>query len=424
MFKKLGISLLAFTILATMFNMGTMNTAYATPASCGSSIAECREAQEEARENIARMLEEAAELGDDIVEIQARITELRGEVAELEAEVSELEAEIAFLTNSMELLAEEIEENVELLEQTEEEMEVLIDEIAQRMRITQRVNNRNSMLTILSEAESLMDFLRLARTFSQIATEDAALMEELSDLVELQENLLVELDEQADEFYESREVFEASRALLEVEQSRLMVIQLELIDNEAQMQDRLYRLNEDRHDEEALLAALEEAEEILRQTPPPPVTANNNSSSSSSSRPQTPNASGLAHPMPGAFVSDEFGSRGGSHRGIDLVVAGNASAPILAAASGTVTFNGWEGGFGFYIIISHMIDGQRVDTLYAHLRYAAPVAQGTIVSQGDVVGTKGNTGGSAGPHLHFEVHPGGISWGPHRGVNPREWINF
>lgn len=426
MFKKLGISLLAFTILATIFNKGIITTVYATPAPCG-SIAECREAQEDARTNIAQMLEEAEELGDDIAEIQTRITELRGEVAELETEVAGLEAEIASLTSSMEILAEEIEENIEFLQETEEQIEILIDEIAQRMRITQRVNNQNSILTILSEAESLVDFMRRARTFSQMATEDAMLMDELSDLVEVQEVLLIELDEQADAFYENREAFTETRVLLEQEQSRLTAVQLELINNEAQMQDRLYRLNEDRHDEEALLAALEEAEEILRRTPPPPVVTNNNSNSSSSgsgSTSQTPNASGLAHPMPGAHVTDEFGSRGGGHRGIDLVVAGNPSAPILAAADGTVTFNGWETGFGFYIIISHMINGQRVDTLYAHLRYASPVAQGTVVSQGDVVGTKGNTGVSFGAHLHFEVHPGGISWGPTRGVNPRNWISF
>jgi len=422
MLKKLGISLLAFTILVTMFNLRTITAVLATPAPCG-SIAECREAQEEARTNIAELLEAADELSEEITIIQGRITTLRGEVAQLETDVAGLEVEIALLTNTMENLAEEIEENIDFLRETEENIEILIDEIAQRMRITQRVNNQNSILTILSEAESLIDFMRRARTFSQMAAEDASLMDELSDLVDRQENLLIELGEQADTFSENREAFKEAQVVLELEQARLITAQMELIDTEAQMQDKLYRLHEDRHDEEALLAALEEAEEILRRTPPPPVNAGNPPASGSST-PQTPNATGLAHPMPGAHVTDEFGTRGGTHRGIDLVVRGNPSAPILAAADGTVVFNGWEGGFGHYIIISHNINGQRVDTLYAHLRYASPIAQGSIVSQGDVVGTKGSSGISSGPHLHFEVHPGGISWGNGRGVNPRNWINF
>ena len=77
---------------------------------------------------------------------------------------------------------------------------------------------------------------------------------------------------------------------------------------------------------------------------------------------------------------------------------------------------------GWYVVISHNINGQRVDTLYGHLRYQPPVSAGDVVTQGQRIGTKGSTGFSTGPHLHFEVHPGGFSW--NAGVNPREWINF
>ena len=77
---------------------------------------------------------------------------------------------------------------------------------------------------------------------------------------------------------------------------------------------------------------------------------------------------------------------------------------------------------GWWVIISHNINGQRVDTVYSHLRYSPPVSVGDVVSQGDVIGTKGSTGHSTGPHLHFEVHPGGFCWGC--AVNPTGWINF
>ena len=144
---------------------------------------------------------------------------------------------------------------------------------------------------------------------------------------------------------------------------------------------------------------------------------------------QIPNIYGLAHPMPNAVVTSEFGPRWGTHHaGIDLVVNGNARANILAAASGVVTLSGWHDSMGNWVIISHNINGQRVDTVYAHLRYSPPVRVGQVVLQGDVIGVKGNTGHSFGAHLHFEVHPGG--WHPdthswqNRGVNPRDWIDF
>lgn len=107
------------------------------------------------------------------------------------------------------------------------------------------------------------------------------------------------------------------------------------------------------------------------------------------------------------------------HWGIDWAAPG--TPPILAAASGTIIQNSYNaGGWGWYVVISHNIDGQRVDTLYAHFLYQSPLAEGEVVSQGQYIGTQGNTGWSFGAHLHFEVHPGGF-W-PGNAVNPRYWI--
>ena len=421
MFKKIGMSLLlVFAMLVSMFNFGTVTTVYATP-SC-TTIQQCRELQRTARNNIADILEQEEELGEDIALVQGEISVLRDEISELEGIVRGLESEIDQLAIEIGQLAIEVDNNLEILEATELDTDALIDEIAQRMRITQRVNNTNSLLTMLTEAESLAGFIRVTRTFNRIALEDAELMEELTRLIEFQENLLVQLGEQQEQIEASRNGLELRVAELEVEQDRLEIVQIALIAREADMQDRLYILHADRVDEEGRLAAISEAEEILARTPPPPVTSSNNSSSSSAS--QTPNASGLAHPMPGAIVTDEFGTRGGTHRGIDLAVVGNPSAPILAAASGTVTIAAWEAGMGWYVVIEHNINGQRIGTLYGHLRDAPPVSPGTVVEQGQVIGTKGSTGISSGPHLHFEVHSGGFSWGSNRGVNPRSWINF
>ena len=74
--------------------------------------------------------------------------------------------------------------------------------------------------------------------------------------------------------------------------------------------------------------------------------------------------------------------------------------PALAAAPGVVTTVADLGrrSYGRYVVIDH---GGGDTTLYAHLDklWAVP---GQRVDQGHVIGLVGTSGGSSGPHLHFE----------------------
>jgi murein DD-endopeptidase MepM/ murein hydrolase activator NlpD len=49
--------------------------------------------------------------------------------------------------------------------------------------------------------------------------------------------------------------------------------------------------------------------------------------------------------------------------------------------------------------------------MYAHQsRFGAE--EGQTVKRGDVIGYVGSTGYSTGPHLHFEIHVGGVPYDP------------
>ncbi len=88
------------------------------------------------------------------------------------------------------------------------------------------------------------------------------------------------------------------------------------------------------------------------------------------------------------------------HNGIDF--GATTGTPVVASAGGRVILakvGGYNGGYGNMIIISH--DGG-IQTVYAHLS-KVNVVTGQSVSQGQTIGTVGNTGKSTGPHLHFEV---------------------
>lgn len=88
------------------------------------------------------------------------------------------------------------------------------------------------------------------------------------------------------------------------------------------------------------------------------------------------------------------------YNGIDL--AAPMGTPIFATADGEIIIartNGWNGGYGKYIVIRH---NNGTQSLYAHAN-TINVSAGDIVKQGDVIGAVGNSGKSTGPHVHFEI---------------------
>ena len=91
------------------------------------------------------------------------------------------------------------------------------------------------------------------------------------------------------------------------------------------------------------------------------------------------------------------------HLGIDIAAGEGAS--VYAADSGVVTMSqgGYNYGYGNVIQIDH---GNGYSTVYAHLSVLG-VGVCASVSAGQWIGAAGNTGNSAGAHLHFEVRQNG-----------------
>ena len=129
--------------------------------------------------------------------------------------------------------------------------------------------------------------------------------------------------------------------------------------------------------------------------------------------PTLTSAGGAVAPTTGRVTSC-YGSRWGTlHAGIDI--AAPIGTPVYAPEGGVVLEAGPASGFGLAVAVEH---GDGSITLYGHVNQMF-VSAGEVVSAGQQIAEVGNRGQSTGPHLHFEVHTGGLYANR---VNPVPWL--
>jgi murein DD-endopeptidase MepM/ murein hydrolase activator NlpD len=176
-----------------------------------------------------------------------------------------------------------------------------------------------------------------------------------------------------------------------------MTAEKERLDEELrQAEIRLLELQgaRDAEAEQARVAAVEEAAEVAVSQ-------------------VTSTAGGIA-PASGR-VSSCFGPRWGTmHSGVDI--AAPIGTPIHVPDDGVVVDAGPASGFGLAVYVQHR-DG--TITLYGHVNQFF-VSPGQTVQAGDRIAEVGNRGQSTGPHLHFEVHTGGLYVNR---VDPMPWLS-
>lgn len=122
-------------------------------------------------------------------------------------------------------------------------------------------------------------------------------------------------------------------------------------------------------------------------------------------------------PVASGYVSSVFGRRTDPfsgkqafHKGLDFTA--RVGTPVMAVASGVVTWSGWDKDYGRLIEIRHS-DGYR--SRYAH-NSEILVKPGDVVKKGQKIAKVGATGRASGAHLHLEVLANGQL------VDPRQYI--
>lgn len=120
-------------------------------------------------------------------------------------------------------------------------------------------------------------------------------------------------------------------------------------------------------------------------------------------------------PTTGYHLTAGFGQAGGrwahNHTGLDF--AAPIGTPIRSVMAGEVIQADYEGAYGRQVKVRHA-DG--TVTSYSHMSKFT-VSVGDSVQAGDQVGAIGVTGNTTGPHVHFEVLPGGGD-----PIDPKPWL--
>ena len=360
---------------------------------------------------------------DDISDAKKKQQELEQQKNTAEAEKSELSSELDSIVSKMEktqsdLTAKETEINdaeTELVTAKANE-----DDQYQTMKLRIKYmyeNGSNEFLEILMEANSIADLLNKAEYINKISQCDRELLVEYEDTrkdVENRENALkkeyAELESLQDELAGEQANVEK---LLADKNIQINNLTSEISSNA----DKLKQLIAEA---EAAEARRKEAEATAAAQAAQAAAAASSGTSSSGNTSSNASATGtgsLTHPVPGAAITSGFGGRVAptagattGHDGIDY--GAGYGAAVYAADSGTVITAQYNSARGNYIVINH---GNGMQTWYQHLS-SMSVSVGQTVARGQVIGNVGTTGISTGPHLHFEVHVGGVP------VNPLNYL--
>ena len=362
-----------------------------------------------------REQQEAAANERDAYRNQIRMTDAN--ISQAELEIERLELSLLNILNELSYLSQEVSETRVTLEDTEEALDEAIEDreykqdiLVQRL-VAMYMNGSTTYFELILGASSFSEAFRRMEYMNRIAIHDQKLVE---DFVAIEETIKVKRDN------------------IEREYTQLIALERQVEDrlgeHQATLADLEYRVNALGHERRTQVEGLRQMEasydyltNLIRQEERA-ARARQHAVTQSSNRvvaQATGRDGAIRWPVPARnVISSPFGGRRSPitgrqehHTGIDIPAP--TGSDIIAASAGTVTFAGWQNGFGNTVIVYH---GDGFSTLYAH-NSRNLVSSGTWVEAGQVIAAVGSTGWSTGPHLHFETRISGNAQNPMNMLN-------
>ncbi len=329
-------------------------------------------------------------LASEIASVTSKIRSLESEIGDVESDLSLLEQDLALQQERLAKITELWELQTEKLGFLRRQHTDAIDRLSERLIAIYQAGNP-TIVDVLLEAESFNELLSRFDYAKDLAAQDERIA---SSVGEAKNRMRVA---QARTTVTRKSVQAVAQAVAaRTQQTRtvrneLLARETALAGSRAERRDALASVQKSKeeylHEVDALLAVSAQLSGRIQ--------------SSQASSSVVRSSSGLIWPVSGPVTSGYGWRWGRMHEGIDIAVP--TGTPIAAAASGTVIYAGWMGGYGNLVVIDH---GGGLATAYGHNSGFA-VGVGQAVAQGQIVAYAGSTGNSTGPHLHFEVRVNG-----------------
>lgn len=308
---------------------------------------------------------------------QSELDTINYELINIQNEISELQSKIDELNESIEKKQKEIDAKQKDLEEKQE--------LLKKRLVTLYKKGGISYLDVLLGASDYIEMLSSYDALSRIADADTELINKVSSEKEELESAKKELEVQKAEVDSVKSQKEAKNTELSEKQAQKKLKIATLTQEEKEKQDEIDKYNKAMDDvNKKLEEAFKKAQEQME---------NNKNNGSDGLKFD----GSFIWPCNNKIVTSTVKKRWGRlHKGIDI---GASYESVYASATG-YAYNAYDrNGYGVYIMVFH---GSGYVTLYGHLS-KSHVSDGQLVKQGQVIATSGNSGGSTGAHLHFEI---------------------
>ncbi len=337
---------------------------------------------EEAQQKLQDVSRKIEAQQNNISQVKQQENTIMGQLQTLEQNIADKEQQIKALAARIDELENDISKTEEEIRISEEELQVQIEYLCERLVYMYEDGMDVSYLEVLFSATNIKDFLTRYDLLQYVVEQDMDLIDSINKHKRALDIKKSDLEIQKRELVSMREVQESQRSELETQSGQKEELLASVRQEKSSYEKALEELEQTSRELEALIRASQSGEQL---------------------------GTGIyTWPTPGySTITSPYGMRYHPilktrklHTGVDIGAPNGAK--IVAADTGKVIYVGWQGGYGQTIIIDH----GGVSTLYAHQSRFA-VSSGETVVKGQVIGYVGSTGWSTGPHLHFEVRING-----------------